>query len=48
VALALQVINPGYLNELFARTVGLMMLAVGALLLVAGAFWLKKIVDIEV
>jgi tight adherence protein B len=48
VALALQIINPGYLNELFVRTVGLIMLAVGALLLVAGAFWLKKIVDIEV
>jgi tight adherence protein B len=48
VAFALQVINPGYLSELFERTVGLIMLAVGALLLVAGAFWLKKIVDIEV
>jgi tight adherence protein B len=48
VAFALQLINPGYLNELFTRSAGLVMLAVGVGLLLAGAFWLKKIVDIEV
>jgi tight adherence protein B len=48
VAMALSVMNPGYLAELFIRLEGLVMLGVGALLLVVGAFWLKKIVSIEV
>jgi tight adherence protein B len=48
VAFVLQLMNPGYLAELFQRTVGLIMVAVGIALLLAGAMWLRKIVDIEV
>jgi tight adherence protein B len=48
VAVALQVVNPGYLNELFQQTVGLVLLVVGAVLIAIGAFWLKQIVNIEV
>ncbi len=48
VALALQVLNPGYVGQLFERIEGLIMVGIAALLLLVGAFWLKKIVDIEV
>ena len=40
--------NPDYLEPLLTRTVGLVALGVGLLLMIAGAFWLKKIVTIEV
>jgi tight adherence protein B len=48
VAFAMFILNPPYLAELFTRIEGLVMVGVGALLLIAGAFWLKKIVTIEV
>jgi tight adherence protein B len=48
VALILSVINPGYLNELFFRVEGYVMLGAGFALLALGAIWLKKIVTIEV
>ena len=48
VAFALSIINPGYLAELFTRIEGLVMVGMGVLLLILGAFWLRKIVDIEV
>ena len=39
--------NPDYLRPMFHRTAGLLMLAGGVALLVAGAAWLKKLVDVE-
>lgn len=39
--------NPDYMDPLFNRTVGQIMLGGGILLLVAGALWLKKLIDIE-
>jgi Flp pilus assembly protein TadB len=41
-------VNPGYVGELLESTTGILMLVTGAVLLIAGALWLKKIVDIEV
>lgn len=40
--------NPDYLEPLLTRTAGIVALGVGLLLMIAGAFWLKKIVTIEV
>jgi tight adherence protein B len=40
--------NPDYIEPLLTTTVGLVALGVGLLLLIAGAFWLKKIVTVEV
>lgn len=48
VALILSVLNPGYLTELVTRIEGLVMVAVGIVLMIAGGLWLKKIVSIEV
>jgi tight adherence protein B len=39
--------NPDYMRPLFSRTIGLIMLAVAVALLVAGALWLKKLIDVE-
>ena len=39
--------NPDYMEPLFSRTGGLIMLGVAVGLLVAGALWLKKLIDIE-
>ncbi len=39
--------NPDYMEPLFSRTVGLIMLGVAVTLLVAGALWLKKLIDVE-
>ncbi len=46
--LALLVVNPAFLKPLFTTTVGLMMLAGSAVLMIFGVFWLKKITDIKV
>ena len=46
--LALLVVNPAFLKPLFSTTVGLMMLAGSAVLMIFGVFWLKKITDIKV
>jgi len=40
--------NPEYLNPLITSTFGQMALGVGVMLILAGLFWLKKIVDIEI
>jgi tight adherence protein B len=48
VAIALTLLNPGYLSELFTRTEGLVMLGMGLMLLILGALWLRRIVEIEV
>lgn len=39
--------NPDYMDPLFSRTIGWIMLGVAVGLLAAGAFWLKKLIDIE-
>jgi tight adherence protein B len=48
VAFALSLLNPGYLAELFTRFEGIVMVVMGLILLLLGALWLRKIVDIEV
>ena len=35
------------MDPLFSRTIGLIMLGVAVALLVAGALWLKKLIDVE-
>jgi tight adherence protein B len=47
-ALFLWTTNPEYLAPLFEVTFGRIMVGVGILLMGAGIFWLKKIVDIEI
>lgn len=39
--------NPDYMEPLFSRTIGWVMLGAAVGLLVAGALWLKKLIDIE-
>ncbi len=39
--------NPDYMDPLFSRTIGWVMLGVAVGLLVTGALWLKKLIDIE-
>jgi tight adherence protein B len=46
--LALMLLNPVFLKPLYTTTVGLMMLAGSAVLMILGMFWLKKITDIKV
>lgn len=46
-ALILYSSNPDYMEPLFSRTIGLIMLGVAVALLVAGALWLKKLIDVE-
>ncbi|MGH8874490.1 MAG: type II secretion system F family protein, partial [Acidimicrobiia bacterium] len=47
-ALFLVTSNPEYLEPLYTTTGGLLAIGVGLILMIAGALWLKKIVDIEV
>lgn len=46
--LLLSFVNPEYLAKLVTTTQGLVMLALGCVLLVVGAIWMRKIVVIEV
>ncbi|HEX4902804.1 MAG TPA: type II secretion system F family protein, partial [Acidimicrobiales bacterium] len=46
-ALVLYSSNPDYMDPLFSRTIGWVMLGVAVGLLVAGGLWLKKLIDIE-
>jgi tight adherence protein B len=46
--MALMLLNPRFLKPLYTTTVGLMMLAGSAVLMILGVFWLKKITDIKV
>jgi tight adherence protein B len=46
--MALMIFNPAFLKPLYATTLGLMMLAGSAVLMVFGVFWLKKITEIKV
>ena len=46
--MALMIFNPVFLKPLFTTTLGLMMLAGSAVLMIFGVFWLKKITEIKV
>ena len=48
VGISLYLLNPGYMGLLFSNTAGLLMLAFSVIMMVIGAFWLRKIVKIEV
>jgi tight adherence protein B len=41
-------VNPDYIGLLFSTRVGIIMLIVASFLLIVGAYWMKKIVDIDV
>ena len=46
--MALMIFNPVFLKPLYTTTLGLMMLAGSAALMIFGVFWLKKITEIKV
>jgi tight adherence protein B len=46
--MALMIFNPLFLKPLYTTTLGLMMLAGSAVLMIFGVFWLKKITEIKV
>jgi tight adherence protein B len=48
IAIAITVLNPEYINLLFTRTLGQVMLAGGVMMELIGMFVIKKILDIEV
>ena len=44
----LSVAQPQYVGLLVTTPIGIMMIVVGVILLIAGAFWLRKVVTVEV
>jgi tight adherence protein B len=44
----LLLLNPVFLRPLYTTTVGIMMMAGAAVLMILGVFWLKKITEIKV
>jgi len=44
----LLLLNPVFLRPLYTTTVGVMMMAGAAVLMIIGVFWLKKITEIKV
>jgi tight adherence protein B len=48
VSLYIAKVNPGYLNQLFATKIGLVMVVGASILLCVGVFWMRKIVNIDV
>jgi tight adherence protein B len=48
IALYMFAVNPSYLGLLWHNVYGIIMLITAGCLLVAGIFWMKKIVDIDV
>ena len=46
-ALFIQVMNPGYLGELFKSAAGIVMVLFGCVLLGVGAIWTRKIIRVE-
>jgi tight adherence protein B len=48
IALYLYATNPNYIGKLFESTYGIIMVVGGVVLMVAGIFWMRKIVDIDV
>ena len=47
VALAMWFLNPDYLSELWTNTLGFVAIGVSIVAMTIGAFWMRKIVDIE-
>ncbi len=47
-ALYLVVVRPDYIGPLFNTPMGLLLLSTGVLLLVVGAFWMSKVIKVEV
>jgi tight adherence protein B len=47
VLVAIRIINPEYMNELFVRPVGWIMLAAAALLLLTGTLWIRRILRVR-
>ena len=47
IALMLMVVNPTYLGVLTTHILGWVMLAVGAVMLIIGGLWMRKIIDIK-
>ncbi len=47
-ALAMWTMNPGYMGQLINTTTGNILLAVAAVAMGIGFFWMKKIIDIEI
>jgi tight adherence protein B len=45
---AMRVLSPGYLDPLFHETVGNIMLGVGVSLMIAGWFWMQKMIKVDV
>ena len=48
IGLYMAVVNPDYIGLLVTKTMGLVMLGSGLVLLVLGVLWMRKIVDIDV
>ena len=47
-ALYLMLVRPEYIGPLFNTPMGLLLLAIGGALLVVGAFWMSKVIKVEV
>jgi tight adherence protein B len=48
IAVYMFAVNPDYISLLFTTQIGLVMMGVGAVLIVLGILWMRKIVDIDV
>ncbi|MBW3557913.1 MAG: type II secretion system F family protein [Actinobacteria bacterium] len=48
IGVAITVLNPGYINILFTTTLGRLMILAAVLLTVAGFWWMKKVIQIDV
>lgn len=47
-AVYLMLVRPSYIKPLYTEPIGLVMLAMGGILFVIGALWLRKVVEVEV
>jgi tight adherence protein B len=45
---ALQVINPDYVSVLYTHPAGLKLIGLGMISLMIGAFWMKRVISLEV
>jgi tight adherence protein B len=46
--LYLVLVRPEYIHPLFATTLGLMLLGIGVIMLVIGAFWISRVIKVDV